>query len=187
MSEYYGVASTPTEDFLAHYGVKGMKWGVRKKPEKKPKDSSRSKQMAIKLLDKHASMPNKTTKDKKKKEAYEEKVLERMCKSLFEDLDDPVGLELADEISRRIVKKSGNIYTGESKTEANRKAFKKMNDIEMQGWKSFKLDPFSKELEAYTERYEKAFDDYRGVCLKDIGFEDNKKNRAYIANIVCWD
>ena len=29
-NEYYGVATTPTEDFLAHYGIKGMKWGVRK-------------------------------------------------------------------------------------------------------------------------------------------------------------
>lgn len=29
-NEYYGLATTPTEDYLAHYGIKGMKWGVRK-------------------------------------------------------------------------------------------------------------------------------------------------------------
>lgn len=29
-NEYYGVASTPMDDYLAHYGVKGMRWGVRK-------------------------------------------------------------------------------------------------------------------------------------------------------------
>ncbi|MDT3387315.1 MAG: hypothetical protein LIR46_06070 [Bacteroidota bacterium] len=34
MNEYYGIASTPTDDFLAHYGVKGMRWGVRKSIEK---------------------------------------------------------------------------------------------------------------------------------------------------------
>ena len=33
-NEYYGVASTPTDDFIAHYGIRGMKWGVRKAIER---------------------------------------------------------------------------------------------------------------------------------------------------------
>ena len=35
MNEYYGAPTTPTSDYLAHYGVKGMKWGVRKALEKR--------------------------------------------------------------------------------------------------------------------------------------------------------
>lgn len=30
MNEYYGSSTTPTDDFLTHYGIRGMKWGVRK-------------------------------------------------------------------------------------------------------------------------------------------------------------
>ena len=33
-NEYYGAPTTPTSDYLAHYGVKGMKWGVRRAIEK---------------------------------------------------------------------------------------------------------------------------------------------------------
>lgn len=29
-NEYFGAATTPMDNYLAHYGVRGMKWGVRK-------------------------------------------------------------------------------------------------------------------------------------------------------------
>ena len=33
-SVYYGIPSEPSSDFFAHYGVRGMKWGVRKAIDK---------------------------------------------------------------------------------------------------------------------------------------------------------
>lgn len=52
-NEYYGVASTPTEDYLAHYGVRGMKWGVRKAIARGDSDRLRRNYMkAVKKLGK---------------------------------------------------------------------------------------------------------------------------------------
>lgn len=51
MSEYYGAPTTPTDSFLAHYGVRGMKWGVRRaKMKGDMKKLSRAHERAAKKL-----------------------------------------------------------------------------------------------------------------------------------------
>lgn len=68
MSEYYGV-STPTETFLTHWGVKGMKWGVRKRPA----DSNAIYSMAYKKAEKKLANIEKAGKALGSA-AYKEKV-----------------------------------------------------------------------------------------------------------------
>ena len=67
MSEYYGV--NPSSDFFAHYGVKGMKWGVRKALEKGGSSGARAlarqyKKASKKLrkLEKHGANGKKYAK-----------------------------------------------------------------------------------------------------------------------------
>ena len=63
MSEYYGAPTTPTEDFLAHYGIRGMKWGVRKaKMKGDAKKLSRAHEKAAKKLAKLEKRAENTKK-----------------------------------------------------------------------------------------------------------------------------
>lgn len=69
MSEYYGAPTTPTDSFLAHYGVRGMKWGVRRaKMTGNAKKLSRAHERALKKLAKlNAKADIETQANKAKK------------------------------------------------------------------------------------------------------------------------
>lgn len=63
ITEYYGAASTPTSDYLAHYGIRGMKWGVRKAI--KSGDTQKLNRQYQKAQKKLAKLEKQATKTKK--------------------------------------------------------------------------------------------------------------------------
>ena len=64
MSEYYGVS--PSSDFFAHYGVKGMKWGIRRALRSSdPSKLSKQYQKAVKNLVKMSIKANNTVNETK--------------------------------------------------------------------------------------------------------------------------
>lgn len=69
--EYYGVSSTPTSDYLAHYGIRGMKWGVRKAIKSGDTQKlNKQYQKAQKKLAKLEKQASKTKKNAVKSAAY---------------------------------------------------------------------------------------------------------------------
>ena len=57
MKHYYGVVRS--SDYLEHYGVKGMKWGVRKAARLMTLDDKASRLKGQKILDRHWKKANK--------------------------------------------------------------------------------------------------------------------------------
>lgn len=80
MNEYYGVPSTPMDDYLAHYGVRGMKWGVRKAIErgndrKLSRAYAKAERKLAKLsLNADRNMQARIVSDERKKQAANRRV-----------------------------------------------------------------------------------------------------------------
>lgn len=62
-NEYYGAPTTPTTDYLAHYGIKGMKWGVRKARES---GNAKAMSRAYRKAEKHLAKLEKRASSGKK-------------------------------------------------------------------------------------------------------------------------
>lgn len=72
---YYQGIQNGSENFIKHYGIKGMKWGVRRSSEK------RGQSNASKLKEKAKSLGRKTTNDVDSPEAAKAKVLRAKVKA----------------------------------------------------------------------------------------------------------
>lgn len=72
---YYQGIQNGSENFIKHYGIKGMKWGVRRSSEK------RGQSNASKLKEKAKSLGRKTANDVDSPEAAKAKVLRAKVKA----------------------------------------------------------------------------------------------------------
>lgn len=72
-------------DFLEHYGVKGMKWGVRKERQTSGKEKTRRSQRAKNRVARLRARSEKQTDDAKKKAEREKEKKEQERKEILSD------------------------------------------------------------------------------------------------------
>lgn len=119
---YMNPAPTKTDDFLAHYGVKGMKWGVRRSPaqlarargESPPKSRAKKKPKAS-LVSRKSPAPVKSVPQKKMSTAeLQERVNRIRLEKQYAELTAPqksAGRKFVEEVLSTSAKATATAYT----------------------------------------------------------------------------
>ena len=110
------------------------------------------------------------------------------------------------DLQKEIETKSGDWYNSKGVTEEfqenrneNRKTIERMRELVSDPEYLFEYTKdnklaraknytrYKKEYDKLKEEHKKLDDDLLGIVLKDLGYEDTKRNRAWIKPVVIWD
>lgn len=207
---------TYEQNYLAHFGIKGQKWGVRRfqnadgslTPEGKERynngsddddaaweaEHKRQYDSDMKKFNQIMSQPNGKNRDQ----------------ALTNYLKEHSDQDTYDTMVDRMQEKSGDLLSGKAVSKANRSAndayWKALEDqqniekrIEAEARRAHRINydkqrqaakqmkANSSELKAANEKTEKAFTDYCKTVLKDMGLPINEKTLDYIRGIIFWN
>jgi phage terminase small subunit len=150
------------DTYLAHYGVKGMKWGVRKNPTDV---TSYSKRKIKKKIDKANKTPEKNVNTIKVQNRLESELLNKTKEGKAMKNASDVLIKMQKEANRRNGGKQATVLV----------------DKDFADWYNGVQESYIKKgKELITKKYR---DDMASAMLKDLSYDDTKAGREYLKKL----
>lgn len=152
---------------LYHHGVKGMKWGIRRKQSKARKDTT----FGVKRKARRVSSARDVTKVKKKE-------LDKQFREKLDKNEAPNSSALMNEMRKDI--KNLKASRDKERFESDIMKKKKRDDKVIHEY----MVLLEKHKRAVNDYFEKNKDRMASAALKDLGYEDTEKGRKYIRKMI---